>query len=186
MTWAGTGRVVGRGSRPVFLGQTLVPAEAVWEFSGEDGEPDVFARFEVRDGRPECVELRLLAKPDGRGLRTSDLGLWQLDNFAINVFATLGEPLNVATASAEPPRTEAGEWIVRRDVTEARLAKRGTPGVEDLKRVADIYRRHLDSGAPVRAVSAALGLSSRTASRRVEQAREAGLLPATTRGKAKA
>jgi hypothetical protein len=183
--------IIGRG-RPVILGQTLFPAEAQWEIAGNDAEPDALARFELRDGRPECVEIRIAAKSNGRGLRTSDLGLWQLDNFTVNVFDFLGEPIEPdpsgRTATAQLPSSEAEQWAVRRDITEARLSRRGrrAPTHEELERVADVYREHFDSGAPVRAVAAALGLSGRTAARRVEQARGAGLLPRTTRGRAKA
>lgn len=74
----------------------------------------------------------------------------------------------------------------RRAIGRAMKGTRGRPRVPDaeLERAADIYRsepRH-----PVQAVAAMLDLSPRTAARRIEQARKAGLLPPTTPGKAKA
>lgn len=52
------------------------------------------------------------------------------------------------------------------------------------ERVAEIFREHV-GGAPTQAVAALLGVASRTAARRVQQARDAGLLPATKQGKKK-
>ena len=56
----------------------------------------------------------------------------------------------------------------------------------ELEEVARIYREHVDA-SPTRAVAMLGGYASeRTAARRVQQAREAGLLPKTTPGKRRA
>jgi hypothetical protein len=74
---------------------------------------------------------------------------------------------------------------LERDLYEARASRRGEVTHAELKEVASVYREHLDA-SPTRAVSLLLGYSERTAARRVQQARAAGLLPATTPGKRKA
>jgi hypothetical protein len=71
-------------------------------------------------------------------------------------------------------------------VYEARKARRGAVSKAELEQVAKVYREHL-VGGPTAAVRLLLGYKSeRTAARRVQQARAAGLLPATTPGKRKA
>lgn len=63
------------------------------------------------------------------------------------------------------------------------LRGRGRPPVpyDDLERAAAAYREAPDK--PVQYVARQLGLSDRTAARRIEKARERGLLPPTTPGK---
>jgi hypothetical protein len=82
-------------------------------------------------------------------------------------------------------QTEENADRARRAVYEARKARRGPVSRAALEEVAKVYREHLEA-SPTRAVSLLLGYSERTAARRVQQAREAGLLPATTPGKRKA
>jgi hypothetical protein len=55
----------------------------------------------------------------------------------------------------------------------------------ELEEVAQVYREHVAS-SPTRMVAMLCGYSERTAARRVQQARAAGLLPKTTPGKRKA
>jgi hypothetical protein len=55
----------------------------------------------------------------------------------------------------------------------------------ELEGVARVYREHLAT-TPTQAVQLAGGYSERTAARRTQQARAAGLLPKTTPGKRKA
>lgn len=187
MSWPGRitirGHEGGRNGAPVVLGRTLVPRVATFEVQGDNGAPDATMRFEVRDGRPECVEIRVKAKKrNGRGIRSADMNLFNLDNLIENVFTELGaeiaqNPHNPSESIAawrpvdEPERVR---WARRGDVHVAR-ANRG-PTKEELKRVASIYLEY-QGGAPLQAVAALLSISRRTAARRVAQAREAGLLP---------
>jgi hypothetical protein len=167
------------------VGDVVVSRVAVYAYDGDAGEPDLEVTFEVRDGRPECVDFHIRAKPDGRGIRTVDLQAVYLDVLAANLYA----------AVAPAPGGSALNWMWRRDeqtaaraqraVYEARKARRGTVTKATLEDVAQVYREHLDS-SPTRAVSLVFGYSERTAARRVQQARKAGLLPATTPGKRKA
>lgn len=156
-----------RASALTWLGRSLVPREATWRRRGEGDAPDVLLGFEVCDGRPECTQITIRRKPGGRGIRTSDLGL-QLDNLAVGTFTEL-------TIASDESRIE-------KDVYVARTSRRGVPTRAELERVAQTYREHFDR-MPVQAVQQLHGYgSARTAHRRVEQAREAGLLPPTTPG----
>jgi hypothetical protein len=55
------------------LGRVQVPTAVEFTLTGDVGEPDILARFEIRGGRPECVELTIKARSKGRDIRTSDL-----------------------------------------------------------------------------------------------------------------
>jgi hypothetical protein len=171
-----TGFTGGQHGGMVVLGDALVPPKASMTFEGRDGTPDATLRFEIRDGRPECVEVHVMAGPDGRGIRSADLAMVNVDTVTIAVFAQLAE---IGLQS------EAERLSAFRSVSEARLRRRPTVTRTDLEEVAKVYRKHLKSD-PTAAVARQLGYTHRTAARRVAQAREAGLLPATTPGKRKA
>jgi hypothetical protein len=178
----------------VRLGDVLVP-QAVTLYTGDvedKGAPNVTARFEVRDGRPECVQLTVTAMPGGRGIRLRDLEVFTLDATVEAAFARFGirpdDPpatLERPDASRELTAAEVAQLEQLRRTTrgEVKAARRGRPRtpVDQLARAAEVYREHID-GQPTKAVALVLGLSHRTAARRVQQARAAGLLPPTTRG----
>ncbi|MFD3399432.1 hypothetical protein ACFWUU_02070 [Kribbella sp. NPDC058693] len=173
MVWEGKRQVTGSGL--VGLGDGVTAKEATLTFEGIKGSPDATVRFELRDGRPECVEINVRAKPTGRGIRSADIRMFNVDELTIDVFTELGtvgvrdEQVIVATA---------------RSVREARSERRGTVSRAELEKVARIYREYLnDKHGPTAAVRAAGGYTERTAARRVKQAEEAGLLPKTTPGK---
>jgi hypothetical protein len=141
----------------------------------------VWAKFEIRDGAPEVVEFRITAKHDGRAVRTSDLNSWQpLEGLALNAFLRVGR-IGDREHGAWPPRAEREKWAMEGDLERAK-ARRRTPNTAELEEVAKIYREALH-GRPTEAVQVQLGYSRRTAARRVEQARAAGILPPTTKGK---
>ena len=175
MVWEGREKVTGFGGL-VALGDAVVPTKARMTFDGIKGSPDVVMNFEIRDGRPECVGVNVAAKPNGRGIRTADVQMFNIDNLTVGVFGQL------ANLGSRQPRVL--EQAVR-SVHEARTARRGSVTREELEEVARIYRDHIDA-SPTQAVQLLLGKSERTAARRVEQARAAGLLPKTTQGKRKA
>jgi hypothetical protein len=179
MVWEGHQKITGifPGNRGmVKLGDSTVPPEALLTFEGVKGSPDVTMNFEVRNDRPECVGITIKAKPKGRGIRSADLALFNIDSLTIAVFAQVGN-LGV--------HDEAQQWRTARDVTEARSVRRGAVTRAELEDVARVYRDHVDN-APTKAVELLLDYSERTAARRVQQARDAGLLPKTTPGKRKA
>lgn len=194
MTWVGKSTISRHlgGRTPagdVRIGDYVMPREAWWTVEGSKGSPDLRMRFEVREGRPQCVEVHVEAKPDGRPVRTSDLQVLSLDAATISVFSSLAlrssyDPeTNVTTL--EPIGSEREFWhAVNAADAAVKAPRRGTTRAE-LEQVAKVYRDNI-SGRPVESVRVTMGYGSeRTAARRVEQARAAGLLPATTPGKKK-
>jgi hypothetical protein len=162
---------------------TVIPERATFKATGDKGSPDAVARFELRNGRPECVEIVVTAKADGRGIRSSDMEPFN-DNLIANVYAFVGKQLSPdpggRTASAVWPPTDDDMWAIRGTVVEARK-RRGTVNAEELQKVADTYEAHAGH-APTNAVATILDYTPRTAARRVQQARDAGLLPPIDKG----
>ncbi len=170
-----------------WVGNTFVPPAVTVEAEGLKGAPDVTARFEVRDGVPECVDFRISAKPDGRAVRTADLNGWQpLEGLALNTFRQVGrigkhDDTTGRQLGAVTPQGRREEWAMRADL-EGAMARRRGPSAAELEQVAKVYREQI-GGRPTEAVQVLLGYSRRTAARRVQQARAAGILPPTTQGK---
>jgi len=88
-------------------------------------------------------------------------------------------------ASIEVPFGASHESAVTvlHDARKGHGARRLTPAL--LAEVAQVYRARIDD-RPTAAVAAAFGVAHRTAALYVQRAREAGLLPPTTRGKKRA
>ena len=166
----------------VRLGDVLVPARVTTDSSVDASAPLLTAAYEVRDGRPECVELHITCRPDGRGIRLRDVEeLFTLDAACEAAFSgfAIRPDQDWATAPVQPElRPEAARNV--------RRARRTRTRRSELDRVAQVYREHLD-GHPTEAVRLVLSYGShRTAARRVQEARAAGLLPPTTPGQRKA
>lgn len=197
--------------RFVVLGSRVkVPRRVGYVHHGRRGSPSARLVFEIRDGSPTCIEVTVTAGVDGRGVKTGDLEtLPSLDNLARNAFAELavaqyagddpsdlivvgqnGEVDQEATAAkvmesiAQKLQTQEA-WKHKRKATAVRALDEGQRA-DELEAVARIYREHLNA-RPIEAVQSLMGYeSTRTASRRVQEARRAGFLPPTTRGKARA
>jgi len=172
----------------LWIGNTFVPPAVNFEAEGMKGAPDVFVRFEVRDGVPEVVDFRITAKPKGRAVRTSDLNGWQpLEGLALNSFRQVGSAGRRDDAhrllGAVDPEGERDEWAMRSDLDRA-MDRPRTPSRVELEEVARVYREAI-KGRPTHAVQVQLGYTRRTAARRVQQARAAGILPPTTKGRVK-
>jgi hypothetical protein len=172
VVWEGIDAVRGSGGL-IALGDAVVPLKATLTFEGLSKSPDVLMRFEIRDQRPECVEISVKAKPDGRGIRDADIGIFHIDRLTINVFERL------ANLGA---RDEKVLLAASRSVHEARKARRGGVTRADLENVARIYQQHIGT-SPTRAVALEYDFSERTAARRIKEAERVGLLPVTTPGR---
>jgi hypothetical protein len=197
MAWGGqvevTALVGGRHGGYVLLGDAMVPRRLRLEMDGAKGAPDLKMLLELRDGRPECVEVTATAKPGGRGIAAKDLQVLQrrLATLTAELFAQLAaKPFyrqrdgQLAGAYGRLPADRRRR--LERDLYEARASRRGKVTRAELEEVARVYREHLAVG-PTRAVYSLIPYDSeRTAARRVQQARAAGLLPKTTPGKRKA
>ncbi|WP_216211662.1 hypothetical protein [Amycolatopsis aidingensis] len=156
------------------MGNYVVPAAITWTVTGDKGTPDLRMEFAVRDGRPECTGFHVVASPQGRPVRTSDLAGLNVDVLVRDVFmefadvVTEEDPLSAETRPAD----EREMWQRRKVVEDAQATGRG-PSLEELQQVVAVYREH--PKAPMQAVELVLGYSRRTAYRRVQQARERGL-----------
>ncbi|WP_210441500.1 hypothetical protein [Nocardioides xinjiangensis] len=151
---------------------------------GQKGAPDVRIKFEVRDAVPEVVDFRMTASAKGRAVRTADFAAWQLEGLALNAFTQFAHATDPDEGDPRPgPKSEREFWQVNNLLTEARATRRG-PSEAELEDVARIYREAINH-RPTEAVQLRFGYSRRTAARRIQQARAAGLLPKTTPGKKK-
>jgi hypothetical protein len=182
----------------LMLDDVLLHPRAAFIVVGEGGEPDATVAFELRplpehppgnpyllthvveDARPEVIGIHIAAKPNGRGITTADLRSFALDELTTDVFTRVGVPQVPPFRSPEEDYRHIG-----RIIREARESSRGRVMRAELENVARVYREHIDT-TPTRAVQLAGNYSERTAARRIQQARAAGLLPKTTPGKRKA
>lgn len=182
MTWRWSSTYVQIGED----GLTFVPEDAHVVGVGLRGAPNLEARFEVRDGVPECVEFCLRSQPGGRAVRSADLRLFDIEGFTFNTFmrftkrARPGEQTQPQAAQVAPHAHEDERqwWAAAKDFGDAQRQRKSANQAE-LEEVARIYAEHAGSG-PAKAVRVAMNYRERTAARRVAQARAAGLLPPST------
>ena len=173
MEWTGKVTVSSKVGRPVLIDEWSYPRGVTFSFEGEGRLPDFVARFEIRDDRPECVEIAVTSKPDGPGVSDADLKLFNLEELARRAFsAAAGRPLPFGGhATGANPRRAADH------ADEAAEVIRGAQDLDSqLVRVARVYLND-QHGAPLAAVERHTGQSRRTAARWVERARLAGLIP---------
>ena len=177
MTWTGEWKTTAKVGRPVVIDGQRVPKRITLTLEGRDGEPgrispDFVAHFEVRDGVPECVELHLVAKADGRAIRTADLAMFNLEHLTEVVFLDHAQPVST------PGRGKLDDDELRkasRVLADRIQGPRPEPG--DLLR--EVARAYLSDtfNAPLVAVENRLNCSRATAARRVKAARAAGWIP---------
>lgn len=118
-------------------------------------------------------------------MTTADLATMPgLDRKALDAFQNLGTKVVEDEAWERGGNLRRASEVLRPDRRAIAAALRQQSD-DELQRVADTYREHIDS-APVDAVCALLDVSRATASRRIREARERGFLPATSQGKKKA
>jgi Family of unknown function (DUF6214) len=168
----GRGRAEYLPSERVPVGNRQVPQTIVVSIRGGSNQPDYQMKIEVRRGVPQWTEVTLRARPYGAEVRDKDLSVVRLDTWLQQIVAM------VSTIGGSKPQND------QKALTDIGLAMKGRPRIsrEHLKEVAEIYRAHIDSN-PTEKVAAAFGKDRRTAGRYVRQARDAGLLPPTSRGK---
>jgi hypothetical protein len=180
LNWSGEYEVIGDYWLPTWVEMTL---------AGFDG-PDMLARVELRDHKPQLVRLEWFSSPYQRGIREADLRTMEIAGFVDVLYAGLahqGEP-RAAQNRGKKEVNEPGtpEYVAAQrfmqDLRRASGYNAITP--EFLEAVAAVYRQH--PRAPRAAVAAAFGVKPRMASVYVDRAREKGFLPKTTRGKKRA
>jgi len=187
---------VGYAELPVFsparyvrVGDRMLPPWVDVVMPGAGGQPRLALRLEVIDGVPQCRELTLSSSEGGREIRQLDLRAVHVDELVAEIYGMLAmrvvsEGDGVITVAEHGD--DAGQADAVRTIREARKgrhARKITP--EFLAEVARVYRENID-GNPTQAVERAFDVSKRMASLYVSRAREAGLLPPTTRGRKRA
>lgn len=167
------------------VGDRLLPAEVIATFPSDATSPALRLRLAIVDGVPQCRDIHIEAKPEGREVRTSDLRSVPLEQWIGDLFAVAASRIvstsgGVVTAvdEADPRRLTQARRVVER----ARAASRRSVTDDLLREVADVYRANVD-GRPTEAVQRAFGVAHRTAAKYVQLARAKQLLPPTTPGR---
>jgi hypothetical protein len=153
------------------------------DFSRDETAPIRRLKIEVREGIPMCTEVQLLARPDGRGLKASDLESVDVAGWVEDVLAECTFDIGADGEVTIRRGSREGRTAIR----EAQRAGRRKVTPELLAQGADVYRKNLDH-KPIEAIADTFDLEYRTAARYVQMCRsdEFRLLPKIQRGKRKA
>jgi hypothetical protein len=169
------------------VGAVEMPATFIALFTGDDGGgPDVALRFEVRNGAPECREVRVTATADGREVRHSGIVGLRIEDILEKALQQM------LLGSGDVGPSGLHRWLDHLPPTavsesrQARSARRVTITDALLREVAEVYRAAASAGKPTSVVADHFGVAHRTAALYVQKARAAGHLPPTTQGKAQA
>jgi hypothetical protein len=167
----------------VLVGDRTLSSKLTYTQPGGNGMPGLEIRIEVVDGAPTVTSVLFAAAQGGNGVRVTDLKdvASRLEDLAEEICATAAWVRNGSGAFRDFPLSAESRQSAMPSIRRARRKTRRKMNRELLTRVADTYRAA--ERAPTEAVKAAFGVEHRTAGRYVAAAREAGLLPPTTRGK---
>lgn len=165
----------------------LVPSRIRWTRSKPES-PMVAAVFEIHEQRLVCVSITLEGSSGSPVSMDAVRGLG-LDTIAREAFASMAIRERIDFEEVDGgidfvTKREALSAIEARRAMNAPKSRRGRPPADrsEIEHVARIYRECID-GKPVQAICVVLGLTERTAGRRLKQAEDLGLLPPTTPGK---
>jgi hypothetical protein len=155
-----------------------------WQLGGKG--PDTFVRVELRNGRPEVVELSFISQPhqnevQQKHLRSVDVDRLATDLLAYWICAEFVDPGTPRDKQREPAERAAIHFLERQ-----RIPREYRVISDDfLKSVAEVYRQNIGH-APTKAVAKKFSVRDRMASTYVDRARKAGYLPPTKQGQKKA
>jgi len=127
--------------------------------------------FEVRDGVPGCVCIKLSA--DERFIRAKDLSVIKLDELREEAYALAGVLTQTPDGKLVRKYTPATYQANRKRIERATSRRKVTP--EFLRRVAELHNGTPEGGR-LEAVKAAFSVSERQALRYIAQARREGLI----------
>lgn len=152
---------------------------------GDEMTPVVTLACEVRDGVPQCREVRITSRDGGREVRAGDGRKLRIEDWLEGALADTAMPVTSRDAGSStlsaPRNHNRGETVRQVRVVRRQARRRVTD--ELLSEVAEVYRANVDDG-PTAAVAARFVKSHRTAGLYVKQAREAGLLGQAVKGRA--
>ncbi|MFM8857463.1 MAG: hypothetical protein ACKOI2_09735 [Actinomycetota bacterium] len=157
------------------LGEEFAHRQLTYGWPGGPERVPGEAVFEIRDGVPLCVSLRLWSEPGDQGVRTADLEMLVLKNLMHDAFAITGiyrpNPQGPGLVATRGP----GMFIRDRKVVEAASKRRKvTPAL--LRQVAEIHSS-VPEGERIKAIRNAFDpLSESQAKRYIRAAREEGLI----------
>ena len=177
--------------RIVEVGDRGIPEAVTYRHSGNTTRPACEVRIEVWDGVPVVAEVNLAARrEEGAFIRAKDIKLGPAINLDGLIAGWLAE-VAYRPAPARPgrrgwergwPGSATDRQATMRTIERARRQTRRRLTKGQLRTVAETYKA---ANPPKHeAVALAFDVSDRTAQRYIEKAREAGLLPPTTQGKA--
>jgi hypothetical protein len=162
-------------SEIVPLGEEFAHRQLTYRWPGCADRAPGEAVFEIRDGEPLCVSLRLWSEPDDHGVRAVDLGMLQLENLMNDAFAVAGIYRLNQNGPGWVATRGPGMFVRDRKVVEAAGKRRKvTPAL--LRQVAEIHSSTPEGGR-IQAVRDAFGDKSESQAKRyIRLAREAGLI----------
>jgi hypothetical protein len=168
------------------VGDRLVPPHVDVHFEGDGVQPSLDLRLEVVDGVTQCRELRITSAPGGREVKALDLAAVRLREWVEELYALFAWEVvdrQAGFVRATMSASDAAHVDAVRAFQRARKGKGARKITRAfLEEVAKVYRDNL-GGKPTEAVGRQYVVAPRTAAGYVEQARAAGILPPTTRGK---
>ena len=173
------------GTPVVQMGDVWMPQriEAWMRFPGDGDQPTMHATLEILRGAPCFTRIEIQSKPGGREVSGAEIGLVR-DNLEF-----WRRTLVELTAQSHPNRDPARvpDWAdpVTAGKSLQKVGRRRKATDDRHARIAELYRANVE-GKPIEVISAVYGVSHRTAGRYVQEARAAGYLPVTTRGKKQA
>lgn len=181
----GDGRHIRESGRyqPVGGGAVAVRRSVEFTLDGDAGAPAVRVLTEVRAGVIEVVDVQFSASPSEGRIRAEHLRSIDMEEF-VNYHASTGfrvspdgRKVQTVAALTDDVRDDAVATVLR-----SRPKRRITKAF--LHQVAGVYRDNPKT--PTKAVAERFFVSPRQASAYVTEARRAGILPMTTRGKKQA
>lgn len=181
LKWSGEYEVIGDYASPTWVEITL---------AGFD-RPDMLARIELRDHKPQLVRLEFSSSPYQRGVQQLDLRNLQVIGFVDVLYAGLSRQGDRSAARSRPAAQindpESPEHIAAQRFMQKLRRPEGYNAItpDFLTAVAAVYTKNIGR-APRKAVAERFRVKPRMASVYVDRARQAGLLPKTSRGKANA
>jgi hypothetical protein len=151
-----------------------------------DGGPDVDMTWHIRDGAPECTEVRIAAVEGGHEIRVSGLAGLRISDCLDFVIKSMLSQKRIKGGGIKAPAWFSFSAGSREAIEQTRAARasRKTKITDDLLReVADVYRLNV-SDKPTAAVAEHFGREHRTAALYIKRARDRGFLGAAIKGKA--
>lgn len=169
----------------VRIGDSMVPKHVTVEYESDDLMPDgrraprTVLEYEVRDGVPSCVEVRIVSRKGERPILAPDLSWLDVEQIGASAFARMA--MRIVQSDGDSVTAIIDGVLHNESLREVKSAIPASylNSHDELRHVARVYLDPMNRGKGTNAVLEVLGYNSRpTASRRVARARDAGLIPA--------